>query len=472
MTDGAPQAATAEINAEIIPIPTDLMRSIENAPIDARPDLRLVTAEPEQTAREWKLEDIKVKDLRTSVAVKDEDSILTQYLGEIGQFRKLEIGEQRELRQNMREGEEPIAKMVNDGLRGAFGLPPAFNAAEKDPKVICAALTAKQIFIHANLKLVVSEAKNYQGHGVSLLDLVQSGYMGLNRAIDKFDERKGFAFSTYATRWLKKTMQETIRTTAPRVHIPPAVQQDMLTVEKEIDMYYDEHGPDAPPMDDKMLLEATGWKPNRLALVRSGQAMEEVLSLQDEVPSSNSSATEAELQDFVIDPNSSVGYERAEDSYMGRGLFEILGTIISADQLRVLAVAFELDGKETSENQKAAALGVTVNIFRARRDGVVSRLRHPSVLSQLTGLADLIGVYDTDWVSDAACAGLDPKQFFKEKGESADMARMATAQNACDTCPVQQRCAEYATEVKAKSGQWGGVYISARAARKIRAKQS
>jgi len=150
------------------------------------------------------------------------------------------------------EGEDPenvtysnleLAGATQDALQlflnqiGTFPLLTASQEVELAKRIERGDPAAKQRMINSNLRLVVSIAKNYQGHGLSLLDLIQEGIIGLIRAAEKFDWRKGFKFSTYATWWIKQAVQRGVANKARTIRIPVHVverEQKINRAEREL----------------------------------------------------------------------------------------------------------------------------------------------------------------------------------------------------------------------------------------------
>ena len=144
---------------------------------------------------------------------------------------------------------------------GRYPLLTAAEEVELAKKIERGDASAKQRMINSNLRLVVSIAKRYQGHGVAFGDLIQEGAIGLNRAVEKFDWRRGFKFSTYATWWIRQSVQRAVANHAHTIRVPVHVVERRQKLMRATRLLEAELGRD-PTTDE--LAEATGIPPRHV----------------------------------------------------------------------------------------------------------------------------------------------------------------------------------------------------------------
>ena len=283
-------------------------------------------------------------DLSVPEGVSIEDPV-RMYLKEIGKVSLLTADEEIELAKRMEQGDED----------------------------------AKKRLAEANLRLVVSIAKRYVGRGMLFLDLIQEGNLGLIKAVEKFDYRKGYKFSTYATWWIRQAITRAIADQARTIRIPVHMVE---TINKLIRV-------------SRQLLQELGREPTPEEIAEEMKMpvdrVREILKISQEPVSLETPIGEEEdshLGDFIQDDNVPVPADAAAFTLLKEQLIEVLGTLTEREQ-KVLRLRFGLDdGRARTLEEVGKEFNVTRERIRQIEAKALRKLRHPSRSRKLKDYLD------------------------------------------------------------------------------------
>ncbi len=274
--------------------------------------------------------------------VGESDAVMT-YLREIGRVPMI-----------THEREVELAKRIESGDRDAM----------------------KQ-FILANLRLVVSIAKRYVGRGLTLLDLIQEGNIGLIRAVQRYDWRRGHRFSTHATWWIRQAISRAVADKGRTIRLPVYVNTALNRIRRERQRLLQELGREPTEVE---LAEATGLDPLRMIELQSAPGAPVSLELpvgEDE---------EQELGDVLADTESASPEELATTQTLKDEVQSVLESVLTPREQLVLQLRFGLgNGQAHPLEQVGRELGITRERVRQIEAGALAKLRQPPVLDRLRG---------------------------------------------------------------------------------------
>ena len=325
-----------------------VVESLEQSGVDV---LRITTEEEDELIEDEEIvlteeDEVDVENIDLSVpdGVSIEDPV-RMYLKEIGKVPLLSAEEEIELAQKMEEDDEE----------------------------------AKKKLAEANLRLVVSIAKRYVGRGMLFLDLIQEGNLGLIKAVEKFDYRKGYKFSTYATWWIRQAITRAIADQARTIRIPVHMVE---TINKLIRV-------------SRQLLQELGREPSPEEIAEEMnmpvERVREILKISQEPVSLETPIGEEEdshLGDFIQDDNVPVPADAAAFTLLKEQLVEVLNTLTEREQ-KVLRLRFGLDdGRARTLEEVGKEFNVTRERIRQIEAKALRKLRHPSRSRKLKDYLD------------------------------------------------------------------------------------
>lgn len=314
-----------------------------------------------------KVEEVSIDDfdnLPPSIKV---DDPVRMYLKEIGKIPLLSLEDEKKYAKQVEEGQAArkqldIIEADDNNTVPAEEYERLLDIAERGDD-------AKNKIAEANLRLVVSIAKKYTGRGLQFLDLIQEGNMGLLRAVDKFEEKKDFKFSTYATWWIRQAITRAIADQARTIRIPVHMVETINKLIRVNRQLLQEYGRE--PRPDEIAAEMGISEDKVREIIKVAQ---EPVSLETPIGEEEDS----HLGDFIPDDDAPAPAEVAAFTLLKEQLMEVLDTLTPREE-KVLRLRFGLDdGKARTLEEVGKEFNVTRERIRQIEAKALRKLRHPS----------------------------------------------------------------------------------------------
>ncbi len=305
---------------------------------------------------------------------RDEEDLVRIYLSEIGQYALLNKDDEVRLAQAIEVGTAAREELEKQ--------PKGISAARRRElkRQLAAGDDAQRAFVQSNLRLVVSIAKKYQASGLPLLDLIQEGNLGLMHAVEKFDWRKGFKFSTYATWWIRQAITRGIANTGRTIRLPVHAGDTLARLQKARSRLELKYGRPATLSELSAEVELPEDKVSEALRFAA-----EPLSLSEPLREDG----DAELGDVVEDRSAESPFEVAATALLPEEISRLLGPLDERER-EILRLRFGLDrGEPRTLEEVGEHFNLTRERIRQIEARAMSKLRHPS---SDTGARDLLTV--------------------------------------------------------------------------------
>ncbi|MEF2593036.1 MAG: RNA polymerase sigma factor RpoD [Eggerthellaceae bacterium] len=345
----------------------DLLEGIPEEELKAASDVQLpkITKSKTRSAR-----NVRKRSADGSVTMLTGDPV-RMYLKEIGKVPLLTAAEEIDLAMKIEAGVEATEKLEADDA-GEIELDR--RERRRLGRIEQMGLDAKQQLIEANLRLVVSIAKRYVGRGMLFLDLIQEGNLGLIRAVEKFDYKKGFKFATYATWWIRQAITRAIADQARTIRIPVHMVETINKLVRIQRQLLQELGREPTPEE---IGEEMGLTAERVREIQ--KISQEPVSLETPIGEEEDS----QLGDFIEDDAAVVPPDAASFSMLQEQLAKVLEGLAERER-KVISLRFGLeDGHPRTLEEVGREFGVTRERIRQIESKTLAKLRHPSRSSKL-----------------------------------------------------------------------------------------